>query len=173
VSFDDRVILIGRVERDFDRLPDLEAGPVRVELVRYEEEAKMIQVHGKGTRPKAQGDLAYFTGQVEVETLVEAPSLARVRVAQVTFELGTRTAWHTHPLGQTLIVPEGVGWVQQEGGPKREIRAGDVVWIPQGVKHWHGATATTSMTHIAIQEALDGKTVDWMEKVTDEEYNRR
>ena len=90
--------------------------------------------------------------------------------AIVTFEPGARTAWHTHPLGQTLIVTSGCGWVQREGGPKEEIRPGDVVWFPPGEKHWHGATATTAMSHIAIAEALDGKTVDWMEKVSDEQY---
>ncbi len=97
-------------------------------------------------------------------------SPARIGGASVTFEPGARTAWHTHPLGQTLIVTSGVGWVQKEGGPKEEIRPGDIVWIPPAEKHWHGATATTAMTHIAMGEALDGKTVDWLEKVTEALY---
>jgi quercetin dioxygenase-like cupin family protein len=104
------------------------------------------------------------------DPLFEAPEPARVRVASVTFEPGARTAWHTHPLGQTLIITSGCGWAQRWGGTIEEIRPGDVIWFPPAEKHWHGATATTAMTHIAIQEQLDGKTVDWMEKVSDEQY---
>ena len=116
-----------------------------------------------------EGPAEWFTGKVRIDPLFEAPDPARVRGASVTFEPGARTAWHTHPLGQTLIVTR-LGWVQREGGPIEEIRPGDVVWFPPGEKHWHGATPTTAMTHIAIQEALDGKVVDWMEKVSDEQY---
>lgn len=129
-----------------------------------------MEIHRNGSRPSTQGSADYFTGSVRVAPLFEAPAPARARGAQVTFEPGARTAWHTHPLGQTLIVTSGCGWVQRAGGPVEEIRPGDVVWFPPGEKHWHGATATTAMTHIAIQEALDGKTVDWLEKVGDEQY---
>jgi len=121
--------------------------------------------------PESRKGLAeYFTGTVRIDPLFEAPDPARVRGARVTFEPGARTAWHTHPLGQMLIVTSGRGWAQRWGGPIEEIRPGDVVSFPPGEKHWHGATPTTTMTHIAIQEALDGKPVDWMEKVSDEEY---
>lgn len=129
-----------------------------------------MEIHRNGSRPSTQGSADYFTGSVRVAPLFEAPAPARARGAQVTFEPGARTAWHTHPLGQTLIVTSGCGWVQRAGGPVEEIRPGDVVWFPPGEKHWHGATATTAMTHIAIQEALDGKTVEWLEKVSDDQY---
>jgi quercetin dioxygenase-like cupin family protein len=109
---------------------------------------------------------------VRIDPLFEAPEPARVRGASVTFEPGARTAWHTHPLGQTLIIAAGSGRVQREGGPVEKIRPGDVVWFSPNEKHWHGAASTTAMTHIAIQEALDGKAVDWMEKVSDEEYGK-
>ncbi len=122
------------------------------------------------SQPSSKGPEEYFTGNVRVDPLFEAPAPARVRGASVTFEPGAHTAWHTHPLGQTLIVTSGCGWVQSEGGPRREIRPGDVVWCPPNQRHWHGATPTTAMTHIAIQEELDGKTVTWMEKVSDEQY---
>jgi quercetin dioxygenase-like cupin family protein len=112
----------------------------------------------------------YFTGTVRVDSLFQAPNPARVVSASVTFEPGARTAWHTHPLGQTLIVTAGCGRVQRWGGPVEEIRPGDVVWIPPAEKHWHGASRTTALTHIAIQEHLDGKTADWLEKVSDEQY---
>ena len=114
----------------------------------------------------------WFTGTVRIDPLFQAKDPARVASASVTFEPGARTAWHTHPLGQTLIVTAGLGWVQREGGPVEEIRPGDVVWFPPGLKHWHGASPTTAMTHIAIQEAQNGKMVDWMEKVTDDQYRR-
>jgi quercetin dioxygenase-like cupin family protein len=123
-----------------------------------------------GSTPSAKGPEAWFTGQVRVDMLHSAPAPARVSVASITFEPGARSAWHTHPLGQTLIVTAGCGWTQCEGGQTVEIRAGDVIWCPPGHKHWHGASPTTSMTHIAIQEALDGVNVVWMDKVTDEEY---
>ncbi|HKS84509.1 MAG TPA: cupin domain-containing protein [Pseudolabrys sp.] len=118
------------------------------------------------TRPPAE----YFTGTVRLDPLFQAPNPARVSGSAVTFEPGARTAWHIHPLGQTLIVTAGAGRVQREGGPIEEIRPGDVVWFPPGEKHWHGADPKTAMTHIAIQEALDGKNVEWMEKVRDEQY---
>ncbi|HSZ52365.1 MAG TPA: cupin domain-containing protein [Caulobacteraceae bacterium] len=123
-----------------------------------------------GSQPSQKGSAEYFTGVVRIDPLNTAPTPARVSCASVTFEPGARSAWHTHPLGQTLIVTSGCGWTQCEGGPIVEIQAGDVIWCPPGQKHWHGATPTTGMTHIAIQEALDGKTVEWMEKVTDAEY---
>jgi len=111
-----------------------------------------------------------FTGSVRVQSLFAAKEPARSSGGQVTFQPGARSAWHTHPLGQILIVTDGVGWVQKWGGPVQVIRKGDVVWIPAGVKHWHGATPTTTMAHIAFQEQLDGRVVDWLEKVTDEQY---
>ena len=123
-----------------------------------------------GSQPSGKGPADWFSGTVRIDPLFKAPEPARVGGACVTFEPGARTAWHTHPLGQTLVVLYGCGWVQSEGGPIREIRPGDVVWFSPGEKHWHGATATTAMTHIAIQEALNGKTVDWMEKVADADY---
>jgi quercetin dioxygenase-like cupin family protein len=119
-----------------------------------------------------KGPADYFTGAVRVDPLFEAPDPARVRGASVTFEPGARTAWHTHPLGQTLIVTSGIGLARRWGGPVEEIRPGDVIWFPPGEKHWHGASPTTAMTHIAIQEALNGKVVDWLEQVTDEQYRR-
>jgi quercetin dioxygenase-like cupin family protein len=118
----------------------------------------------------AKGRRNISAEQVRVDPLFDAHEPARVRGASVTFEPGAPTAWHTHPLGQTLIVTSGLGWVQRWGGPIEEIRPGDVVWFPPGEKHWHGATATSAMTHIAIQEALNGSPVDWMEKVSDEQY---
>ncbi|HZO53582.1 MAG TPA: cupin domain-containing protein [Bryobacteraceae bacterium] len=124
-----------------------------------------------GSRPSTKGPAEYFTGNVRIDPLFDAPDPARARAASVTFEPGARTAWHTHPLGQNLIVTSGCGWVQSEGAPKEEIRPGDVVWCPRNEKHWHGATPTTAMTHIAIQEQLDGKVVEWMEKVSDEQYH--
>jgi quercetin dioxygenase-like cupin family protein len=114
----------------------------------------------------------YFTGSVQVQELFPAYDPSRTSGGKVTFQPGARSAWHTHPLGQILIVTDGTGWIQQWGGPIEEIRKGDVIWIPAGVKHWHGATPTTAMTHIAIQEALNGKPVEWMEKVTDEQYHK-
>jgi len=129
-----------------------------------------MEIRRNGTRPSAKGPADWFTGTVRIDPLFEAPDPARGRGASVTYEPGARTAWHTHPLGQTLIVITGVGRVQRWGGPIEEIRPGDVVWFPPSEKHWHGAAPTTAMTHIAIQEALIGKQVDWMEKVSDEQY---
>ena len=129
-----------------------------------------MEVKRTGSRPSAKGSPQYFTGVVRIDPLFDAPDPARVVGASVTFEPGARTAWHTHPLGQTLIVTAGCGRVQREGGPVEEIRPGDVIWIPPGEKHWHGAAPTTAMTHIAIQEKLGGETVDWMEPVSDEQY---
>ena len=129
-----------------------------------------MEVKRAGSQPSGKGSPQYFTGVVRVDPLFDAPDPARVVGASVTFEPGARTAWHTHPLGQTLIVTAGCGRVQREGGPVEEIRPGDVIWIPPGEKHWHGAAPTTAMTHIAIQEKLDGKAVDWMEPVSDERY---
>ncbi len=123
-----------------------------------------------GSQPSGTGPSAYFTGTVRIDPLFEAHDPARGLGASVTFEPGARTAWHTHPLGQTLIVTAGCGRAQRWGGPIEEIRPGDVIWIPPGEKHWHGATATTAMTHIAIVEQLDGKSADWMEPVSDEQY---
>ena len=125
-----------------------------------------------GTQPSTKGPADWFTGTVRIDPLFDRADPARVTGASVTFEPGARTAWHTHPLGQTLIVTAGCGWAQREGGPVEEIRPGDVVWFPPGVKHWHGASPSTAMTHIAVQEKLGGKAVDWMEKVTDEQYRR-
>jgi quercetin dioxygenase-like cupin family protein len=129
-----------------------------------------MDVKRSGSQPSGKGPAEYFTGSVRVDPLFQAPDPARVVGASVTFEPGARTAWHTHPLGQTLIVTSGCGRAQREGGPIEEIRPGDVVWFAPGEKHWHGAAPTTAMTHIAIQERLDTKTVDWMEKVSDEQY---
>ena len=129
-----------------------------------------MEIKRIGSQPSNKGPADWFTGVVRVDPLFQAPAPARVAGASVTFEPGARTAWHTHPLGQTLIVMAGAGWVQLEGGAVQNIHPGDVVWFAPGEKHWHGAKATTAMTHIAIQESLDGKVVDWMEHVSDEEY---
>ena len=125
-----------------------------------------------GSRPSREGPADWFTGSVRVEPLFDVADPGRVAGASVTFEPGARTAWHTHPLGQTLVVTAGLGWAQRWGGPVEEIRPGDVVWFPPGEKHWHGATPTAAMTHTAVQEKLDGKAVDWLEHVTDEQYRR-
>ncbi len=129
-----------------------------------------ITVTPASARPGTPGSADYFTGSTRVQPLFPANAPARASGGSVTFEPGARSAWHTHPLGQVLIVTAGSGWVQLWGGPKQEIRQGDVVWIPPGLKHWHGATAAAGMTHTAIQEQLDGRNVDWMEHVTDEQY---
>ena len=126
-----------------------------------------------GSVPTRRGSADSFTGTVWQDPIIEAPLPARIRASRVTFEPGARTAWHTHPLGQTLIVTAGCGWAQREGGPIEEIRPGDVVWFAPGEKHWHGASPATGMTHIAIQEKKDGKVVDWMEHVSDEQYRSR
>ena len=129
-----------------------------------------MEIKRIGSQPSGKGPADWFTGTVRIDPLFDRAEPARVAGASVTFEPGARTAWHTHPLGQTLVVTAGCGWTQCEGGPIVEIRPGDVVWCPPGHKHWHGATPTTAMTHIAIQEALDGSFITWMEKVTDEDY---
>ena len=131
-----------------------------------------MEITRSGSLPSGRGPADYFTGMVRIDPLMSPPDPARVAGASVTFEPGARTAWHTHPLGQTLIVTSGLGWAQREGGPIEEIRPGDVVWFPPGEKHWHGATPTTAMTHIAIQERLDGTAVDWLEPVSDEQYRK-
>ncbi|HLK57069.1 MAG TPA: cupin domain-containing protein [Chthonomonadaceae bacterium] len=132
-----------------------------------------MEISRNGSRPSGKGSDEYFTGIVRVDPLFQTHEPARAAGASVTFEPGARTAWHTHPLGQTLIVTAGCGWAQRKGGPIEEIRPGDVVWFPPGEKHWHGATPTTAMTHIAIQERLDGKMVEWMEHVSDEQYQAK
>ena len=132
-----------------------------------------MEIKPGGSQPSGKGPAEYFSGTVRIDPLFNAPAPARAVCASVTFEPGARTAWHTHPLGQTLIVTAGCGLAQRWGSPIEPIRPGDVIWFPPGEKHWHGATATAAMTHIAIQEHLDGKTADWMEKVTDEQYQAR
>ncbi|EPJ80047.1 hypothetical protein CFII64_19368 [Pseudomonas sp. CFII64] len=134
------------------------------------EEKSMLVVNTNGSQPSAKGPADYFTGTVRVDAPFKGTDGARVSGATVTFEPGARTAWHTHPLGQTLIVTAGSGLVQESGKPVRSIKPGDTVWIPPNVKHWHGATATTAMSHIAVAEVLDGKVVDWMEQVSDDQY---
>ncbi len=129
-----------------------------------------MNIQRSGEKPSAVPPADYFTGTVRLDAPFQAPAPARVGGATVTFEPGARTNWHTHPLGQTLIVTSGLGWVQLEGQPVQEIRPGDIVWIAPGERHWHGATATTAMSHIAIAESQDGKAVEWMEPVTDEQF---
>jgi quercetin dioxygenase-like cupin family protein len=131
-----------------------------------------MNIKRAGSQPSGKGPADWFTGTVRIDPLFSAADPARVGGALVTFEPGARTAWHTHPLGQTLIVTSGCGWVQREGGPVEEIRPGDVVCFAPGQKHWHGAAATTAVSHIAIQEALNGSPVDWMEQVSDAQYRR-
>ena len=131
-----------------------------------------MEITRNGTHPSNKAPASHFTGAVRVDQLFQAPAPARVVGASVTFEPGARTAWHTHPLGQTLVVTAGLGWAQRDGGPVEEIRPGDLVWFAPGEKHWHGASPTTAMTHLAIQEAKVGKTADWLEKVRDEQYRR-
>jgi quercetin dioxygenase-like cupin family protein len=129
-----------------------------------------MEIKRNGSQPSTKGSAEYFTGTVRIDPLFQAPDPARAAGSSVTFEPGARTAWHTHPLGQTLIVTAGLGRVQRWGGPIEDIRPGDVIWFPPGEKHWHGASPTTAMTHIAIQERLDGKVVDWLEHVSDGQY---
>jgi len=129
-----------------------------------------MDITSSGSQPSGKGPAEYFTGAVRIDPLFEAPDPARAVGASVTFEPGARTAWHSHPLGQTLIVTAGRGRVQRWGGPIEDIRPGDVIWFAPGEKHWHGATATTAMTHIAIQEQLNGKVVDWMEQESSKQY---
>lgn len=131
-----------------------------------------MEIKRIGSQPSTKGPAEYFTGTVRIDPLFAPPDPARVAMALVTFEPGARTAWHTHPLGQTLIITAGSGWVQREGGTVEDIYPGDVVWFAPGEKHWHGATVTTAMSHIAIQEKLNGSPVDWMEQVRDEQYHK-
>ncbi len=131
-----------------------------------------MEIKRSGSQPSGKGPKEYFTGTVRIDPIINAPDPARVAGASVTFEPGARTAWHTHPFGQTLIVTAGYGWAQREGGTIEDIRQGDVVWFEPGEKHWHGATPTTAMTHIAFQEKLNGSPVDWLEHVTDEQYGK-
>lgn len=130
-----------------------------------------MEINRIGSQPSRKGPADYFTGSVRIDPLFQAPDPARVGGGSVTFEPGARTAWHTHPLGQTLIITSGCR-VQREGGPIEEVRPGDIVWFPPGERHWHGATPTTGLTHTAIQESLNGKNVDWMEKVSDAQYRK-
>jgi quercetin dioxygenase-like cupin family protein len=153
-------------------LPLLALAPARADQTNTTsgDGAPAVEIVRSGSQPSTQGAPEYFTGAVRIDPLFQATDPSRTSGGLVTFEPGARTAWHTHPLGQTLIVTSGLGWVQPWDGPKQAIRPGDVVRIPPGVKHWHGATATTGMTHIAIQESEGGKNVEWMEKVRDEQY---
>ncbi len=132
-----------------------------------------MQITKAGTTPSAKGPADYFTGAVRIDAPFQAQAPARVGGATVTFEPGARTAWHTHPLGQTLIVTAGLGWVQREGGSVEEIRPGDIVWFEPGERHWHGATDRTAMTHIAIAESQDGSPVTWLEQVSEDQYRGR
>jgi len=132
-----------------------------------------MEIKRSGSQPSGKGPTEYFTGTVRIDPLFNPPDPSRVAMALVTFEPGARTAWHTHPLGQTLIITTGSGWVQREGGPIENVHPGDVVWFAPNEKHWHGATATTALSHIAIQEKQNGSPVDWMEQVTDAQYNNQ
>ena len=132
-----------------------------------------MDITRSGSQPSGKGPAEYFTGSVRIDPLIQSPDPARVNAASVTFEPGARTAWHTHPLGQTLIVTAGRGLAQRWGAPVEEIRPGDVIWFAPGEKHWHGAAPTTAMTHIAIQERLDGVAVEWLEHVTEDQYQSR
>lgn len=147
--------------------------PARHFNIANTERIQKVDIKRSGSQPSSKGPTDWFTGTVRIDPLFQANAPARAAGASVTFEPGARTAWHTHPLGQTLIVMAGCGLAQREGGPIEEIHPGDVVSFAPGEKHWHGATRTTAMTHIAIQEALDGKAVDWMEQVSDEQYQAR
>jgi quercetin dioxygenase-like cupin family protein len=160
---------MGAVAATTFTLPAILRGQTTSAIQRKELDMEIKRV---GTQASTKGPADWFTGAVRIDPLFQANAPARASGASVTFEPGARTAWHTHPLGQTLIVTSGVGWVQREGGSIEEIRPGDVVWFPPGLKHWHGASPTTAMTHIAIQETLDGKVVDWMEKVSDQQYRK-
>jgi quercetin dioxygenase-like cupin family protein len=131
-----------------------------------------MNIQRAGLQPSNQGPADWFTGHVRIDPLFEAPDPALVAGAHVTFDPGARTVWHTHPLGQTLIITSGVGWVQHEGGPVEEVHPGDIVWFAPNERHWHGATPTNGLTHIAIQERKDGKVVDWLEPVTEQQYQR-
>ncbi|MHC8407827.1 (R)-mandelonitrile lyase [Pseudomonas sp. TMB3-21] len=155
-------------------MKNLAASALSLSLLAFDahaQETPMLTVTPNGSQPSAKGPADYFTGSVRVDAPFKGTEPARVSGATVTFEPGARTAWHTHPLGQTLIVTAGSGWVQEFGQPVKAIKSGDTVWIAPKVKHWHGATATTAMSHIAIAEVLDGKVVEWMEQVSAEQYS--
>lgn len=147
-------------------------GLLRAQLPHPTAPQNPMNIQRAGSLSSTKGPADWFTGSVRIDPLFQAPDPARIAGASVTFEPGARTAWHTHPLGQTLIVTAGKGWVQREGGPVEEIFPGDVIWIQPGLKHWHGATATTGMTHLALQEQLNGKMVEWLEHVSEEQYLR-
>ncbi|WP_081499272.1 (R)-mandelonitrile lyase [Pseudomonas sp. GM79] len=156
-------------------MKNLAATALSLSLLAFDAQAQetpMLTVTPNGSQPSAKGSADYFTGAVRVDAPFKATAPARVSGGTVTFEPGARTAWHTHPLGQTLIVTAGSGWVQEWDQPIRSIKPGDTVWIPPHVKHWHGATATTGMTHVAIAEVLDGKVVEWMEQVSEAQYGK-
>ena len=159
------------MQRDAQPVSNVATFTLRLPLNMIQRRSEM-DIKRSGSQPSSKGAAEYFTGAVRIDPLFEAPEPARVRGASVTFEPGARTAWHTHPLGQTLIVTSGCGLAQRWGGPIEEIRSGDVVWFPPNEKHWHGATPTTAMTHIAIQENLEGQVVQWMEKVSDQQYRK-
>jgi quercetin dioxygenase-like cupin family protein len=131
-----------------------------------------MQIKRAGTSPSSWAPPESFTGTVRRDPLIQSEAPGRTSVGMVTFEPGARTAWHTHPAGQILIITAGCGWVRREGGPREQVTPGDAVWIPAGEKHWHGATATTAVTHIAVTESVNGSAVEWMEHVSDENYNR-
>ena len=154
-------------------MSELRVMPMPREIVFNQAKGPKMEITKSGSQASSQGSTDWFTGTVTVQPLFQAQDPARAIGATVTFEPGARTAWHTHPLGQTLIVIDGCGLAQCEGEAIEEIRRGDVIWFAPGEKHWHGATASTAMTHIAIQEQLDGKAVEWMEKVSDEQYGAR
>ncbi|AGN86330.1 hypothetical protein H650_14670 [Enterobacter sp. R4-368] len=145
--------------------------PASYALKRIQTRESSMKIIRSASVPSAQGPQDYFTGRVRIDATFKADEPARVGGATVTFEPGARTAWHTHPLGQTLIITHGKGWIQCEGEAVQEMNQGDIVWIPENVKHWHGATATNAMTHIAIAESLNGSPVTWLEHVTDEQYH--
>lgn len=150
-------------------LPLLFVGPVGLAQAPASD-GQTLRITRAGSQPSAKGSADFFTGAVRVDPMFPATAPSRVSGGHVTFEPGARSAWHTHPVGQILIVTSGLGFVQQWGGPRQEVRAGDIVWFPPGLKHWHGASTTSAMTHSAIQEAVEGKAVDWMEHVADEQY---
>jgi quercetin dioxygenase-like cupin family protein len=173
-----REVLVGGIAGAASFFPLI--GTCEVTLLKPDTERKQgskqriadMEIKRIGSQPSTKGPAEYFTGSVRVDSSFQAPDPALVSSASVTFEPGARTAWHTHPLGQTLIITAGTGWVQRDGGPIEEVHPGDVVWFPPHEKHWHGATPTTGMTHTAIQEKANGKYVDWMEKVSDEQYRK-
>jgi len=152
--------------------PQTSTAQAGASLTASAQDSHAMKIMRGGSQQPSKGSAEYFTGSVEIQPLFSVHDPSRTTAGEVTFQPGARSAWHTHPLGQILIVTDGTGWIQQWGGPVEEIRKGDVIWTPPGVKHWHGATPTTAMTHIAIQESLDGKVVDWMEHVSDEQYRR-